>query len=218
MSVTSEEFSPTIGTYQEGRNMLYERITDAWRDMRASTRRLILEQPSEARLLFYVLMSDMIFFLSWSLKTVVSPDAQAIDRVPFDIAFWLVIALFMRTSLMYLFSIVLGSCLRLMGGQASWRDTRTAVFWGALVAAPFGFLLAIVSVVFKALEPVLPVLGEDVIRILPYWISIMPFLWYISAGLAEAHGFRDATRVFVCLTGVSMIFVLGLMLAISAVF
>lgn len=218
MSVTSEEFSPTIGTYQEGRNMLYERISDAWRDMRASTRRLILEQPSEARLLFYVLMSDMIFFLSWSLKTVVVPNADAIERMPFDIALWLVIALCMRTSMMYVFSMVLGSCLRLMGGSGSWRNTRTAVFWGALVAAPFGFLLAIVTVVFKALESYLPVLSEDVIRILPYWISIMPFLWYISAGLAEVHGFRDTTRVFVCLTGVTMIMVLGLMIVLSGLF
>ena len=205
MSVTREEFAGTVGTYEEGRNMLYERITDAWHNMHRSTRRLIREEPSEARLLFYVLMSDMIFFLSWSIKTVVAPTAGAVDRVPFEVAFWLIVALFMRTTLMYIFAILLGSVLRLMGGTASWRDTRTAVFWGALVAAPFGFLLALVTVVFRLLEPYVPALGVDTISLLPYWISIMTFLWYISAGLAEAHGFKNTTTVFVCILGVSIL-------------
>ena len=39
MSVTQEDFDNTVGTYEVGRNMLYERINDAWRDMQGSTRR-----------------------------------------------------------------------------------------------------------------------------------------------------------------------------------
>ena len=216
MSVTSQDFTGTVGIYEEGRNMLYERITDAWQDMRASTRRLIREEPSESRLLFYVLMSDMIFFLSWSIKTVIAPSAGVADRVPFTIAFWLIVALLMRTAMMYFFAIILGSALRIMGGTATWRETRTAVFWGALVAAPFGFLLAIVSVVFRLLEPYIPALGTDTITLLPYWISIMPFMWYISAGLAEAHEFRNTTTVFLCLLGVSlMLLLVGMLTLVS---
>lgn len=218
MSMSSNEFAGTIGTYEEGRNMLYERITDAWKDMRLSTRRLIAEQPSEARLLFYVLMSDMVFFLSWSIKAIIAPSAAAAERMPLEIGFWLVVALFMRTSCIYLFSIVLGSAVRIMGGRASWRETRTAVFWGALVAAPFGFLLALVTVLFRVLEPMIPALGEDVIALLPYWISIMPFLWFISAGLSEAHGFENTSTVFVVMTGVSLMFVMTGMIVLSSLF
>jgi len=84
------------------------------------------------------------------------------------------------------------------------------------VAAPFGFLLAIVAVVFRLLEPYIPALGTDTITLLPYWISIMPFMWYISAGLAEAHEFRNTTTVFLCLLGVSlMLLLVGMLTLVS---
>ncbi len=186
----------TFGVYQEGRNNLYERITDAWRDMRHSTRRLVAEKPSEARLFFYVLMSDLIFFISWSLKTVVSPTLVASSKLPTEIGLWLVIALLCRSFAMYFFSILLGSLARVMGGTGTWRETRTAVFWGALVAAPFGFLCAVVTVVLASFEPSFPILGADWIALPPYWLSLIPFVWFISAGLAEVHGFKRTETVF----------------------
>lgn len=200
MALTQDDFYGTYGTYQEARSKLAERMTDAWADMRLSTRRLLNEQPSEARLLFYVLLSDMIFFLSWSVRTLVSPSAGSTSAVPVEIGFWLVVALLMRTSAMYVLSMVAGSVLRICGGRGSWRETRTAVFWGALVAAPFGFLLALVSVAFRMLAPSAAVFGEDLVALLPYWISIVPFVWFISAGLAEVHGFRNTTTVFLYMT------------------
>lgn len=186
----------TFGVYQEGRNNLYERISDAWTDMRLSTQRLVAEKPSEARLFFYVLMSDLIFFISWSLKTVVAPTMIATTKLPTEIGLWLVIALFCRSFAMYFFSILLGSASRVMGGVGTWRETRTAVFWGALVAAPFGFLFAVITVVLASLEPMFPFLGADLIALPPYWLSLIPFVWFISAALAEVHGFKRTETVF----------------------
>ncbi len=186
----------TSGVYQDGRNDLSERIRDAWFDMRLSTRRLVAEKPSEARLFFYVLMSDLIFFISWSLKTVVSPTTTATTKLPVEIGLWLIVALLCRSFAMYFFSILLGSGARVFGGTGSWRETRTAVFWGALVAAPFGFLFAVVAVVLASLEPVFPILGADWIALPPYWLSLIPFVWYISAGLAEVHGFKRTDTIF----------------------
>lgn len=186
----------TYGKYQDGRNNLFERITDAWKDMRGSTRRLVAEKPSEARLFFYVLLSDLIFFISWSLKTVVSPTGIATTKLPIEIGLWLIAALFCRSFAMYAFSIMLGSLVRVMGGQASWRETRTAVFWGALVASPFGFLCAVITVVLASFEPVFPFLGADWIALPPYWLSLIPFVWFISAGLAEVNGFKRTDTVF----------------------
>lgn len=193
--MSSTEYS-TFGTYEDGRNSLYERITDAWGDMRLSTRRLALEEPSEARLLFYVLMSDMIFFVSWSVKTLLAPTEQATRQMPEEIALWLIIALFCRSFAMYFFSILLGSGARILGGEASWRDTRLAVFWGALVAAPFGFLFAIVTVMLTSMEAYLPFAAPQWLTLLPYWVSLIPFVWFISAGLAEVHGFKRTPTVF----------------------
>jgi len=187
---------PTTGVYEDGRSNLFERITDAWRDMRHSTHRLVLEDPSEARLFFYVLMSDMIFFLSWSAKTVLSPTASASGRLPEEVGLWLIVALACRSLAMYVFSILLGCGARVLGGQGSWRDTRLAVFWGALVAAPFGFFFALVTVLLASLEHQVPFLGKDAIMLAPYWMSLVPFVWFISAGLAEVHSFKRTHTVF----------------------
>lgn len=189
----------TFGIYQEGRNGLSERILDGWKNMRLSTRRLVAEQPSEARLFFYVLLSDLIFFISWALKTVVSPTGVATLKLPTEIGLWLIVALFCRSFAMYLFSIILGSVMRILGGPATWKETRTAVFWGALVAAPFGFLCAVLTVVLASLEPIFPVLGADWIALPPYWLSLIPFVWLISAGLAEVNGFKRTDTVFGCM-------------------
>ena len=201
--MSSTEFH-TFGVYQDGRNNLAERIRDAWIDMRLSTGRLLAEKPSEARLFFYVLMSDLIFFISWSLKTVVSPTVVATTKLPTEIGLWLIVALFCRSFALYFFSILLGSAARVMGGKGNWRETRVAVFWGALVAAPFGFLCAVITIALASLEPVLPFLGADWIALSPYWLSLVPFVWFISAGLAEVHGFRRTETVFAGMAMIAM--------------
>ena len=208
--VTSDEFSAGIGSYVIGRSNLADRIVDAWRDMDASTARLLREQPTEGRLLFYVLMSDMIFFLSWSIKAVVAPTAEAAARLPLEISFFLVFALLCRTSAIYFLSIVIGSAARVLGGTGTWRETRTAVFWGALVAAPFGFFFALVTVVLSAMEPVFPILGAEWIALPPYWLSLIPFVWFISAGLARAHNFERVSNVFAAMSSIA---VAGILLA-----
>lgn len=206
---SGNDFLVTHGVFVERHSSLYERMSDAWQDMRASTRRLILEKPSEARLLFYVMMSDMIFFLSWSIKALVSPTAGAAARMPLEVAFWLVVALFFRTSTLYLCAILLGSVARICGGTATWRETRTAIFWGALVAAPFGFACAMITVVLSVLEPRFPALGADWITLPPYWLSLIPFVYFISAGIAEAHQFRRTSTVFAMMSVAAVVAIFG---------
>lgn len=204
------------GTLDERRASMGERVLDAWVDMRASTRRLIDENPSEHRLLFYVLLSDIIFFLSWSLKTVVAPVSGVRDQVPLEIAFWLIAALMLRTASMYAFSAVITYAAKLFGGTGSWRDNRAGIFWGALVAAPFGFIMAGVTVSMSWLENDFPILREDWVALPPYWISLVPFLWFISQGLAEANGFRKNAIAFLSMSGVALVAMLGVMALNSA--
>ncbi|MCF6306139.1 MAG: YIP1 family protein [Rhodobacteraceae bacterium] len=218
---TEREDSFTVGshTYQMSHSSLYRRVLDSWVDMRKATRRLIDEDPSESRLLFYILMSDLIFFLSWSLKAVVSPTENASEFLPTDVGLWLVLALFARTAVVYLFSVLLGIAMRLAGGQGSWKATRAAVFWGAFVAAPFGLLFALITVAFSALEGVMPFLANDLISQAPYWLSLIPFVWFISAGLAEAHKFRLVAPIFGTMTVLTMVlWVLFLYLSAIGIF
>lgn len=202
----------TRGEYQEKRNGLLARLIDSWRDMRGATRRLIEENPSEARLLFYVLMSDMVFFLSWALKTIVAPTQVFKDMFQGDaveanlvIGSVLIAALFLRTTVVYIFSAILGAVLRAVGGTGSWKDTRTGIFWGSFVAAPFGLLMAIVTVIFSGLEDSIPFLGNSLIAQIPYWLSLLPFVWLCSLGAAEAHGFKRSAPLFMGMTLLTMV-------------
>lgn len=178
------------------RSNFVERVVDSWRDMAAATRRLIDEEPSEARLLFYVMFSDIIFFLSWTIKTVVAPTEAAAQKLPIQIGLWLVLALLARTTIMYLFAGFLKLLSQAFGGQGGWYETRVAVFWGALVAAPFGFLAAMITVGLSYVEGLAPVLQDPLVAMLPYYLGLLPFLWFISAGVAEAHKFTRVSTLF----------------------
>jgi hypothetical protein len=204
-----EKFSAGQGVFQTDRSGMFSRILDAWMDMRASTRRLIDENPSEARLLFYVLMSDMVFFLSWSLKAVIRPSEGASSIIPDDVALLMVGALLVRTGCIYVFTFILGSILRLFGGKGSWKATRAGVFWGSFVSAPFGLLAAIVAVTLTTLEPHYPWLRESWVALPPYWIGLIPFTWFISYGIAEAQGFERASLIFMVLSVLAILAVIG---------
>lgn len=182
------------------RASLKDRILDAWSDMRASTQRLEGEQPSEARLLFYVMLSDVIFFLSWTIKTVVSPTAAAQAKLPLEIGMWLVLALLVRTSSMYVFAAFMRIVCRIFGGTGTWYQSRIGVFWGALAAAPFGVIAALVTVMMSWFEDSVPILKTDILALPPYYIGLIPFLYFISAGLAEVHGFKRVGFLFMGLS------------------
>ncbi len=203
-SFRDDVFSTGIGTRHTNRSGLAARVVDGWKDMRASTRRLIEENPTEGRLLFYILLSDMVFFLSWSLKAVVAPSAAAQGMLPAEIGILLMAALFMRTFWIYVFSTVLWAVAKLFGGTGSAKDTRAGVFWGSFVAAPFGLLFALVTVMFTSLEQSFPFLQGSVISQAPYWLSLIPFVYFISAGVAEAHRFKFTFPMFAGLTLTAM--------------
>lgn len=188
---------------------LFERLIGAWRDMRASTRRLIDESPSEARLLFFVLLSDIIFFLSRTLSLVVAPGSATTKFVPIEIGLWLILALLGRTFTLYLFSGLVGFVCRALGGQGSWRDTRAAVFWASLVAAPVGVAGALIGAGFERLSPMYPVLAIDLFVIAPLSIGIVAFVWFVSAAVAEAQRFTRTSPVFIAFAILTLVLAVG---------
>jgi len=198
-------FSTGIGMRHTDRSGIALRVMDSWKNMRLATRRLIDENPTEGRLLFYILLSDMIFFLSWSLKAVVAPSSAAQNILPAEIGILLVAALFMRTFWIYTFSMVLWAIAKVFGGKGSPKETRAGVFWGSFVSAPFGLLFAFVTVFFSSLEHSFPILQDSVISQAPYWLSLIPFVYFISAGVAEAHRFKFTFPMFAGLTATAMV-------------
>jgi hypothetical protein len=176
------------------------RIAEAWRDMAGSTRRLLDETPSEGRLLFFVIVSDVVFFFSWSLKTLLAPTSAAAAQLPLDVGLWLILAILTRTGALYALATLATAAAQLAGGTGSARDTRAAVFWGALVSAPFGLMASVLALILSRGEQALPVLQNPVFTLPPYYLGLVPFLWFIAAGLAEAHGLRRPSLVFLALS------------------
>lgn len=193
-------FKAGHGTYRQEHSGFFTRITDAWKDMPASTRRLIDERPSEARLLFFVLLSDLIFFLSFSVKTVVSPTSIAESALPDDVALLLVVALMVRTGAIYAFSFILGLILRAFGGTGTLKDTRAGVFWGSFVSAPFEILAAILTVSMASMESSVPFLSGETLSLAPLWLGLLPYIWFVSAGATAAHGFKRFYPLFAALS------------------
>ena len=74
--------SPTEPEDDIGPATMSGRVWEAWLDMQASTRRLVSENPSEGRLLFYLILSDLVFFLSWTIKGVLAPTSAAAAVMP----------------------------------------------------------------------------------------------------------------------------------------
>jgi len=198
---TSRLDAMTLEETETTGSSLGKRIIGSWADMRGHTRGLIEENLSEHRLLFYVLLSDVIFFVSFSIRTLVSPTGFQPTQIGLATAQILIFALLVRTALMYALSLALQAASRGFGGQGTWRDTRNGVFWGALVAAPFDILLALIGGWTSFQADAMPLLGSPIVTIIVLWGGFVPFFWFISQGLAEAHRFRTNLFAFAALLG-----------------
>ncbi|GMG83586.1 hypothetical protein LNKW23_27990 [Paralimibaculum aggregatum] len=178
---------------------VWARMRLSYSDMRRTTRALIEEAPSEARLLFFVLLSDVIFFLSFGVRLIVSPS-QAISEimpVPAQLGTALLGIFLLRTVTLYLFSAVVCGICRAVGGSGTWRDTRAAIFWASLVAAPVGVLGAIIGAAFSNLEQTIPAFASPTVALPPVLIGVVAFVFFLSAGVAEAHRFARTSPVFI---------------------
>ena len=180
------------------------RIARSFFDMRKTTLELLAERPSEARLLLFVLLSDMIFILSWSLKTLISPTASAAQSMGADIALWLIVAMMLRTTAIYAMALVVGMITKLFGGQASLKDTRTGVFWGVFVAAPIGLLISELAVLINAFEGSFPILRAESIQMMPYWLGLVPFVWFVAKGAAAANRIENAVPIFGVISAIAV--------------
>lgn len=178
---------------------LWTRMRLSFHDMRGGVRELIGERPTEPRLLFFVLMSDVIFFLGFGVQFVVAPSAVLREALPMPavLGFLLVGVLLVRTALMYVLATVIWVVGRWIGGTGSGRDVRAGVFWASLLAAPVGVSGALLGAVFANLESAYPVLATPLVVWPPFLVGVVAFVYFTSAGVAEAHGFRATSAVFV---------------------
>lgn len=182
-----------------GNRNYIDRILDAYADMRASTRDFIATRPSEARLLFLALLSDVIFFLARSISMVVAPPVEVQASLPEFVGLGIIVAFLMRTSLFYIIAVLAKIVSYPFGGRGGWYETRCGVFWAALVSAPIELVGALLTLAVVNLREDVPFLDNDWLVEMPYFIGPIAFGFFLSAGLAQAQGFRYNYRVMAVL-------------------
>jgi hypothetical protein len=168
---------------------LFDRIVMTWRAPRRAAR-VEIDAADEARLLFYA-FAAAIFGLIGAV------GAQALNPAPAiaaDFQQWVVtktvVGLFVQPLGYYGAAGIMGLLCRGAGGTGGWRDTRAAVFWTALAAAPAGAMLAVVGGALTAGGAGLWPAAVGKAAGSAVWAALL------APALAEAHGFRSAWPVF----------------------
>lgn len=194
----------TVGRTTGGRVGPTGQVLGAWADLRGSTRRLLASDPREGTLLALALASGAIWFLGRIAGLWLSPEAAGLGEAALigRAQAEFVAAVFFRTLMLYAVAALAGLAARAFGGTGGWKDTRAAVFWAALVAAP---VLLAVNVLAALLEPVSEP-AAAVIRSL----GGLAFAWAFAVCIAEAHGFRSGLAVLGVIAAAGMFVVFPL--------
>lgn len=187
------------------------RMLGAWSDLRGSMRGELDRAPTEGRLLFYVMLAGLFRFVGEAMELAYGPLALTMpdDEFRGQIAAQFVAIFFFLTLLSYAVAATGGALARTLGGSGSWHESRAALFWASLVAAPAMLaakLLALVLAGFPA-----PLVGSVEM------LGGVAFAWTTAHCFAEAHGFSSVWKVFAVVAGlatslIAMIYAIGLIL------
>ena len=182
------------------------RMLGAWADLRGSMRVELDRDPSEGRLLFYVMLSGLIWFIGRYAVLVSGPLGPVIPQSEFvgRVGLEFVSAIFFRTLAFYALAALAGAIARAAGGSGGWRDTRAALFWAALVAAPVILAATLASLLLTGVPGHAGAIAS--------MLGAVAFAWAVSQCIAEAHGFTSAWRVLAAVAALAAAFVGGVYL------
>ena len=180
------------------------RMLGAWADLRGSMRAELDRAPSEGRLLFYVMLSGLIWFIGRYALLAYGPLAPVVPADEFigRVAAEFVSAMFFRTLAFYALAALAGWIARAAGGSGDWRDSRAALFWAALVAAPVILAATFLSILLAGLP------GQ--VDRAASMLGALVYAWATAHCIAEAHGFTSVWRVLAAVAILAGLFVTGL--------
>ena len=185
------------------------RMLGAWADLRGSMRTELDREPSEGRLLFYVMFAGLFRFAGAAMVLAYGPLALMMPDDVFrgQIAASFVVIFFFLSLLYYAVAATGGGLARAMGGTGSWYDSRAALFWAALVAAPAILASKLLALVLAGLPG--PVVGSVEM------LGEVAFAWTTAHCFAEAHGFASVWRVLAVVAGLAAALVGGVFLLVQ---
>ncbi len=182
---------------------VFWRMLGAWADLRGSMRAELARGPSEGRLLFYVMLSGLIWFVGRIAVLVYGPLGPTIPEAEFAGRVGLVFlsAIFFRALAFYALAALAGLIARAAGGGGGWRDSRAALFWAALVAAPVILAATFLSLLLTGMPGQAGAIAS--------MLGAVAFAWAVAQCFAEAHGFTSAWRVLAAVATLAAAFVGG---------
>jgi len=166
-----------------GEGGVFWRMLRAHWNMKGQTRAMLDSRPSESRLLMLIILATAITFSARSFGFVLSGEQDLLARIG---------ASFIATILFgipafYLVAGLTRVIASAFGGEASWRETRTAVFWAALASAPVVFATTILKASIAGQPEIARAVG------------IAGSAWFgyaFCVAVAMANKFRSAWGVF----------------------
>ena len=158
-------------------------IVRAYRSPRAAMRRRLEAHPGEERLLMYLVVAILLFFVARIPNLLASSSAQATAEVSGSAIFVtnLVASFFFAPLLFYGVAAISRLACRVFGGKGNGYAARLALFWTLLVISP----LALLSTILQSAFPVLWLATA-----LPIVMFLLfAFVW--GACLSVAEGFKS---------------------------
>lgn len=141
MTLPAEAEEPRQPSARLGEGGLLWRVLRAHWDMKGATRAMLSSAPSEATLLKMVLGACLVHFAARTAALMISGADAPLARIGADF----VAVLIVQAPFFYVIAALTGLVARAFKGQASWRQTRAAVFWAAVASAPAVFAATVLA-------------------------------------------------------------------------
>lgn len=155
-----------------------------------------IETGSEGRLVFYAMASSFVFTLASVAARALNPTAAVAGSWDAWVTTQVVVGTFFRPLALYAVAGLIGLLCRLAGGRGSHYETRVAVFWTALVAAPAGLVLTVLGEGATGLAGAPAMVGQVM-----HGLGSVLWAVLLVPGLAVAHGFRTTLWLWLGLGG-----------------
>ena len=175
-------------------------IVKAYRGFGASMRRQIESSPGEERLLVYVVIACLIYFVARVPDLLSLSASQATEEVSSIAVFItnLVGSFFFAPLMLYGLAAMSHIIARAFKGSGSFFNARLALFWALLITAPIALITTIIQTAFPA---------EWLAQAL--WMAkflLFAYVWACCLSVAENYKTPYLTMSAIILTAFLMIF------------
>ncbi len=181
--------------------VLWRVLRSHW-DMKGATRAMLESKPSETRLLMLLILACLTIYAGRAFGLMIMGGDDLLARVGVNF----IAAIMFGIPSFYGVAALCGLIARAFGGEASWRECRTAVFWAALATAPVVFATTVLSAVLAA--------GGEFARVVELAGSVY-FGFAFCVAVAMANKFRTAWGVFGVTAAVLAVIFCGLWLLLG---